>query len=268
MPDKVDKVQGKGLSSNDYSDADKAKLTNIESGAQVNVIEGVKVNGTALTPSNKAVDVSVPTASDTTPVMDGVGAAGSATTFSRADHVHPSDTTKFAVTGDERTVTAEDSGGTKTYRYSGAGNSSADTVAIQSDTYYSPFNMVYDSGVSAYLLGDKAVNHVAPTDGTTTLPLAFGFNYVATIIRDLILDIDNSANTSDLTLDFNSWGEDYGLGFINASTPAELLEVSAGAIARYYISQTTLKYEGTLPVYAIHRVQMEVLPIEESSSGD
>lgn len=43
------------------SNEDKTKLDNIESGAEVNVIETVKVNGIALTPSNKAVDVPVPT---------------------------------------------------------------------------------------------------------------------------------------------------------------------------------------------------------------
>lgn len=58
---KVDKVSGKGLSTNDYTTDEKNKLSGIASGAQVNVIETVKVNGTALTPSSKAVDVSVPT---------------------------------------------------------------------------------------------------------------------------------------------------------------------------------------------------------------
>ena len=38
-----------------------AKLATIEEGAEVNVIETVKVNGTALTPTDKAVDVEVPT---------------------------------------------------------------------------------------------------------------------------------------------------------------------------------------------------------------
>jgi len=59
--DKVDKVNGKGLSTNDYTTAEKTKLTNIASGAQVNVIETVKKNGTALTITDKAVDISVPT---------------------------------------------------------------------------------------------------------------------------------------------------------------------------------------------------------------
>lgn len=57
ITNKVDKVAGKELSSNDYTDAEKTKLSGIASNAQVNVIESVKVNGTALTPSGKAVDI-------------------------------------------------------------------------------------------------------------------------------------------------------------------------------------------------------------------
>lgn len=58
---KVDKVEGKGLSTNDYTTDEKTKLEGIAAGAQVNVIETVKVNGVALTPTDKAVDVTVPT---------------------------------------------------------------------------------------------------------------------------------------------------------------------------------------------------------------
>jgi len=58
---KVDKVSGKGLSTNDYTTDEKNKLSGIASGAQTNVIETVKVNGTALTPSSKAVNITVPT---------------------------------------------------------------------------------------------------------------------------------------------------------------------------------------------------------------
>ena len=46
---KVDKVTGKGLSTNDYTTAEKNKLADIAEGAQVNVIEAVQVDGTALT---------------------------------------------------------------------------------------------------------------------------------------------------------------------------------------------------------------------------
>lgn len=58
---KVDVESGKGLSTNDYTSAEKQKLSGIASGAQANVIESVKVNGTKVEPSSKAVDISVPT---------------------------------------------------------------------------------------------------------------------------------------------------------------------------------------------------------------
>lgn len=56
--DYVAPVAGKGLSTEDYTTDEKTKLDGIEAGAEKNVIETVKVNGTALTPdSNKAVDI-------------------------------------------------------------------------------------------------------------------------------------------------------------------------------------------------------------------
>lgn len=61
IDEKVDKVAGKGLSTNDYTTDEKNKLAGIAAGAQVNVIESVNVNGTAQTISNKEVDISVPT---------------------------------------------------------------------------------------------------------------------------------------------------------------------------------------------------------------
>lgn len=59
LNDKVDKVSGKDLSTNDFTDAYKDKLDSIAASAQTNVIESVKVNGTALTVTDKAVDILV-----------------------------------------------------------------------------------------------------------------------------------------------------------------------------------------------------------------
>lgn len=53
----VQKVSGKDLSSNDYTTAEKTKLAGIASSAQVNVIESVKVNGSALSVASKAVNI-------------------------------------------------------------------------------------------------------------------------------------------------------------------------------------------------------------------
>lgn len=59
----VAKVDGKGLSTNDYTTDEKNKLAGIESGAQVNVITGIKMEGAAdnltPTPSDKVVTIPV-----------------------------------------------------------------------------------------------------------------------------------------------------------------------------------------------------------------
>ena len=59
----VAKVDGKGLSTNDFTNDDKSKLAGIESGAQVNVITGIKMEGAAdnltPTPSDKIVTIPV-----------------------------------------------------------------------------------------------------------------------------------------------------------------------------------------------------------------
>ncbi len=67
---KVDKVAGKGLSTNDLTNELKgnydvayahSQVAHAPANAQANIIESVKVNGTALTVTGKAVDITVPT---------------------------------------------------------------------------------------------------------------------------------------------------------------------------------------------------------------
>lgn len=113
---KVDKVDGKGLSTNDFTTAEKNKLSNIAANAQVNVLEGIQKNGDTVSITNKIANISVPTktsdltndsgyitaadvpdgatASTTAPLMDGTAAVGVSTAFARGDHIHPSDTSK------------------------------------------------------------------------------------------------------------------------------------------------------------------------------
>ena len=59
IADKVDKEDGKGLSSNDFTDSLMAKLEGIEAGAQTNVIEKISVGGSLLDIINKTVDIPV-----------------------------------------------------------------------------------------------------------------------------------------------------------------------------------------------------------------
>lgn len=57
---KVDKVSGKGLSTNDYTTAEKNKLDGVAAGAEVNTIVAVQRNGTAITPKDRVVNILVP----------------------------------------------------------------------------------------------------------------------------------------------------------------------------------------------------------------
>lgn len=115
---KVDKENGKGLSSNDYTSNEKTKLSGVETGAQVNVLEGIQKNGTTVTITNKIANITVPTktsditndsgfittadipegaaASTSTPLMDGTAAVGTELAFARGDHRHPTDTSRAA----------------------------------------------------------------------------------------------------------------------------------------------------------------------------
>lgn len=54
---KVDKEEGKGLSTEDFTTIEKAKLENIEENAQENVIEQITFNGQVIKPIGKRVDL-------------------------------------------------------------------------------------------------------------------------------------------------------------------------------------------------------------------
>lgn len=58
---KVGTIAGKTLTTNDYTTPEKQKLAGVAPGANANVIETVKVNGTNQSVSEKAVDIKVPT---------------------------------------------------------------------------------------------------------------------------------------------------------------------------------------------------------------
>lgn len=63
LVNKVDKIDGKTLSSNDYTSEEKTKLSGISNGAQVNIIEGIQVAGNTISPVNKIINIPVATQS-------------------------------------------------------------------------------------------------------------------------------------------------------------------------------------------------------------
>jgi len=62
LKDYVRKEEGKGLSSNDFTDEDLEKLDSIEANAEENTIESISVNNVHINPDQqKNVNISVPT---------------------------------------------------------------------------------------------------------------------------------------------------------------------------------------------------------------
>lgn len=111
IDNKVDKVEGKGLSTNDFTDTEKTKLAGIETGAQKNTITGVKgsaetsyrIGNINITKTNiglgnvddvKQYSETNPNFGSASPLMDGTASVGSATTYARSDHTHPTDTSR------------------------------------------------------------------------------------------------------------------------------------------------------------------------------
>ena len=79
---KVDKVSGKGLSTNDFTDEYKEKLDQ-------NVIDDSVTNSTHTWSSQKISDTQLKLEGSSTPSPMGTANVGTATTASKSDHVHP-----------------------------------------------------------------------------------------------------------------------------------------------------------------------------------
>ena len=203
---KVDKGSGKGLSANDYTDAEKSKLAGIAAGAQVNPTPIAPVNATesgmfadaywtkqdlagkadkvanatsgnlagldsygdltdsGYAPSDFATPADIPSASSTSPSMDGTAAVGVSDDYARADHVHPSDTNK------------------------------ADASALR---YAMPaaVALVAENDAATLVCADRAVTNATIASGFSTLNLTFPAA-VSGYVRDFYLRITVAAGES------------------------------------------------------------------------
>lgn len=336
----VQKESGKGLSTNDFTTAEKEKLAGIAAGAQVNVIETVKVNGTALTPSSKAVNIEIvqsqadwnetssssssfiknkPTVPEPLPVygdsplMDGTASAGTGTAYALGDHRHPTDTSrqasitasgilkgngaggvtaavagtdyqspltidatptasstnpvqsggvktaldgKLSTTGDTRTVTATDSGGTEAYKFAGTGETTDDNVIVRvSGLPYVNVGEAAQMLVGVYGILSRGVQRHTATSGETSATFGFADTPGTGKIADAILEIDNSGNTSALGLEFYGLGTTFTLVAPDGEDLAEMTSVDGGKQARFYFTETAL-VSNNLPVVSIQRITL------------
>ena len=122
----------------------------------------------------------IPSASDTTPLMDGVGNSGSASTFARADHRHPSDTTKQDVINDLADIRSGASKGNTAYQKPSSG-------ILKTDL---------ESSVQTSL--EKADNAIQKSSSSTGLLKPNG-DVDTTAYLTQHQDISGKANTSDLS---------------------------------------------------------------------
>lgn len=173
---KVDAVDGKGLSTNDFTDDLESKLAGIAAGAEVNVNADWNASSGDAQILNKPT---IPSAGTGTsyPAMDGTRSLGSNTGYARVDHVHPHDTSKANLasptfTGTPKAPTA--TSGTDTTQIATCefvqAAVSAGGVTIDSSMSSSSTNPVQNKIVKAYI--DNAIGGITGIDFkvVTTLP--------------------------------------------------------------------------------------------------
>lgn len=175
LDDKVDKVDGKGLSTEDFTEAYKQKVDGIESGAEANDIDTISVNGTAQSiDKNKNVNITVPTKTsdltndstfqtknqvdqaidDAVSHIEGITYNFDYDTFSELPSVGESGTIYFIpdISSFEESTDTEFISGKKYFELiSGEFQATTDTVMDPSKTYYTikPGTNVYNEYVWA-----------------------------------------------------------------------------------------------------------------------
>lgn len=169
---KVDKVSGKGLSTNDYTTAEKNKLAGIAAGAEVNVQSNwSQTDSTAddYIKNKPTIPAAVPKTT-TTPKMDGTAAIGSETKYAAGDHVHPTDTSR-APNNHASTATTYGSGTSSNYGHVKLSDATDGTAAAASGGTAATPKAVSDALTAAKAYADNLDTGVSDVqyNGTSVL---------------------------------------------------------------------------------------------------
>lgn len=162
---------------------------------------------------------------------------------------------KLSTTGDTRTVTATDSGGTETYKFAGTGDTDANTVVRVKELPYVNEGEAEEMLVDVYAISSRGVQRHTATSGETSATFGFADTPGTGKIADAILDIDNSGNSSDFALEFYGLGTDFALAVPDGDDLAEMTSVDGGKQARFYFTETAL-VSNNLPVISIQRITL------------
>ena len=232
----------------------KLKIRNLLSNT-VNTLD-TSASGTIATREWVQQEIDVPSPSDADPAPNGTAWEGESGNYSRADHVHPTDTSKLSIAGGTRTVTAEDSGGTESYKFAGTGEvGNANAIARIKELPYVNVGEAEEMLVGVYAISSRGVQRHTATSGETSATFGFADTPGTGKIADAILDIDNSGNTSALGMEFYGLGTTFKLVPPDGDDLAEMTSVDGGKRARFYFTETALVSNG-LPVISIQRITL------------
>lgn len=194
------KETGKGLSTNDYTTAEKNKLGGIAAGAEVNVqsnwaetdsSEDSFIKNKPSIPSKTSdltndsgfiTSADVPegaAASATTPLMDGTASVGSETAFARGDHRHPTDTSRQAVISDLETIRSGAALGATAYQKPSTGIPESDLASAVQTKLTAASN-----AIPATQKG--AANGVCPLDANSKIDTQYLPSYVDDVVEAYI----------------------------------------------------------------------------------
>lgn len=233
----------------------------------------------------------VPTAYTSSPEKDGAASAGTPGTYACGNHRHPTDTSRqaalsqtqlsniaavpgkldasvtdaYSIAVESGHLAVTDSQSDATYVFGGPVTSPDDVARGEDLPYATGVGMDESEGV--YFPIDRAVNSYEATDGDTTLALNMPQPMPVDQggrARDFVLDVDNSANSSALGLEFEALGQDYALAVTDGDDLAEITELAAGERARFYFTETVQQFTPTgaqapIPVISIQRMTIEVV---------
>ena len=162
---------------------------------------------------------------------------------------------KLSTTGDTRTVTATDSGGTETYKFAGTGDTDANTVVRVKNLPYINEGEAEEMLVDVYAISSRGVQRHTATSGETSATFGFADTPGTGKIADALLDIDNSGNTSALGMEFSGLGTTFALAAPDGDDIAEMTSVDGGKRARFYFTETAL-VSNNLPVISVQRITL------------
>ena len=120
----------------------------------------------------------VPSASDTDPIIDGTADAGSATTWARADHVHPTDTSR-APTSHASSDTTYGTGTSSNYGHLKLSASTSSTSGTSGGIAATPSAVkeAYDLASTAKVTADGIISASGTTTGTSTAYILSAANF-------------------------------------------------------------------------------------------